>query len=602
MNILINSLKSLIHKYFQSFVYFYRYLGYRVFLRMALSLTVGVLDGLGIAMFIPLLQMADGQSEADADGLGNLGFLVEGMENIGLELNILTILMVMSIFFIFKGATQYLNGIYGVTVRLYFIKSMRVKLSKAITLMSYKAFSTSDAGRIQNTMTGEVGKITQAYDNYFNCFEQIVMVLVYMTFAFFVDAQFALLICLGGGLTNLIFKSIYKATKIASAKVTAGTNSYSKLIIQFVSNFKYLKATGYIKEYNKKLIDNIYDIEENTRKIGKLGTIVGSIREPILILVVSAVILIQVWVLGGTISTIILSLLFFYRALTSLMFMQSAYNNFLAVSGSMDNMTSFELSLEEAKEEDGNHKIEHFTDSIELKNVVFKYGETPVLNNINLKIPKNQTIAFVGESGSGKSTLVNILSGLMPVNEGEVLIDGINSRKLHMESYQRRIGYITQEPVIFNDTIFNNITLWAAPTPENKERFRYAMKQASIINFIEEQPLQENTLLGNNGVNLSGGQKQRISIARELYKNADILILDEATSALDSETENAIQKGLEGLQGQYTIFIVAHRLSTIKNADRIVVMNRGEIIDEGSFSDLTLNSIRFKKMVELQEV
>lgn len=599
---LITSIKTLIKKYFQSFVYFYRYLGYRIFLRMALSLTVGILDGLGIAMFIPLLQMADGSSDASAEGLGNLGFLVDGMESIGLELNILTILMIMSLFFIFKGLAQYINGIYGVTVRLYFIKSMRVKLSKALTAMSYKAFSLSDAGRIQNTMTGEVGKITQAYDNYFNCFEQIVMVAVYMTFAFFVDAQFALLICLGGAFTNLIFKGIYKATKIASAKVTAGTNSYSKLIIQFVSNFKYLKATGYIKEYNKKLIENIYYIEENTRKIGKLGTIVGSIREPILILVVSSVILIQIWVLGGTIATIILSLLFFYRALTALMFMQGAYNNFLSVSGSMDNMTSFEISLDEARENDGHHKLKNFTQGIELNNVSFKYSDTTVLKNINLKIPKNQTIAFVGESGSGKSTLVNILSGLMPVNEGEVLIDGIPSRDLQMESYQKRIGYITQEPVIFNDTIFNNITLWAEPTPQNLERFQYAMKQASILEFIEEQPLKEKTLLGNNGVNLSGGQKQRISIARELYKDADILILDEATSALDSETENTIQKGLDDLQGQYTIFIVAHRLSTIKNADRIIVMSRGEIIDEGTFHDLTVNSMRFKKMVELQEV
>ncbi|WP_237708919.1 ATP-binding cassette domain-containing protein [Gillisia marina] len=219
-----------------------------------------------------------------------------------------------------------------------------------------------------------------------------------------------------------------------------------------------------------------------------------------------------------------------------------------------------------------------------------------------MNIIKNQTIAIVGESGSGKTTLINILSGLMPFSSGELLIDGVNSLNLNKESYQRRIGYITQEPVVFGDTVFNNISFWSEPTLENYKRFEWAIEQASINLFISELPEKENTMLGNNGINLSGGQKQRISIARELFKNVDILVLDEATSSLDSETENAIQKGIERLRGKYTIVIVAHRMSTIKNADRIIVLNNGEIVDEGNFDELVLHSIKFKKMVELQEV
>jgi len=599
-----DSLKSFIKKYFTSFSYFYQRLRYRIFIRMALSIGVGVLDGFGLAMFLPLLQMTDESSKATSKGLGNLGFLVDGFKAVGLELNLVSILLIMSLFFLLKGGAQYINNLYGVTLRQFFIRTVRVRLSTSLTQMSYKAFVTSDAGRIQNTVSGEVGRISQAYESYFTAFQQVVMIIVYMLFAFFVDAQFAVLICIGGGLTNLIFSSIYRATKAASKRVTTGANSYQNLILQFVSNFKYLKATGFIKEYNKKLVENIIDIEESTRRVGVLGAIVGAVREPVLIIVVSAVIFIQVKLLGGSIGTIMVSLLFFYRALSALLQMQTAYNNFLGVSGSMENMTEFEKELNAAKEKLGTVTIDAFTKEIELKNAVFRYAENSanILDDINLKIIRNQTIAFVGESGSGKTTLVNIIAGLMPVTSGQMTVDGVNAAVLNTDSFQRRIGYITQEPVVFNDTIFNNITLWGDPTPNNKKRFEYALEQASVISFIDNLPAREETMLGNSGINLSGGQKQRISIAREIYKSADILILDEATSALDSETEKAIQKGLEGLHGNYTILIVAHRLSTVKNADWIVVMEKGKIIAEGSFNELIITSPRFKKMVELQEV
>jgi len=597
-----HSLKKFIKKYFQNFTYFYKVLRYRMFISMALSISVGVLDGFGLAMFLPLLQMAGDSSSVSPEGLGKLGFLLEGMENIGLSPSLLTILMIMSLFFILKGVAQYLNSIYGVILKQFFIKTLRINLSNALARMSFKDFAMSDAGRIQNTMTGEVMRISKAYLGYFGAFQQVVMVIVYMLFAFFMDARFAILISVGGALTNIIYKSIYKATKVSSKKLTRGLNFYQGLILQFVTYFKYLKATGYIKEYNTKLKNSIKDIENHNRKIGKLNSLVNAIREPILIIVVSVVILVQVNFLNGTMGTILISLLFFYRALSALMQMQTHYNDFLGVSGSLENMTNFEHELEKAEEKDGKIKIEKFSHNLELKEVRFDYSGIEILKDINLKIIKNQTIAVVGESGSGKTTLINILSGLMPVSTGELLIDGLDSKSLNKESYQRRIGYITQEPVIFSDTIFNNISFWAERTPENYERFEWAIHQASINLFISELPEKENTKLGNNGINLSGGQKQRISIARELYKNVDILVLDEATSSLDSETEEAIQTGIESLKGKYTILIVAHRLSTIKNADRIIVMSNGEIVDEGSFSELVLSSSKFKKMVELQEV
>lgn len=225
-----------------------------------------------------------------------------------------------------------------------------------------------------------------------------------------------------------------------------------------------------------------------------------------------------------------------------------------------------------------------------------------ILDNINLNIRKNESVAFVGESGSGKTTLINLLVGLMPLDEGQFYIDGITRDQLNIESYQQRIGYITQEAVVFSDTIFNNITFWDKPTPKNIERFYSVLKKAALHDFVQLLPKKENELLGNNGINLSGGQRQRISIARELYKDIDILVLDEATSSLDSETEKSIQDNIDSLKGEYTLLIVAHRLSTVKYADRIFLLEDGKIDNFGSYAELYNKSDKFRKMVMLQEV
>src|SRR5699024_4890563 len=179
---------------------------------------------------------------------------------------------------------------------------------------------------------------------------------------------------------------------------------------------------------------------------------------------------------------------------------------------------------------------------------------TPILEDVNLRIPKNRSVAFVGESGSGKTTLVNLVSGLLPEGEGEIVVDGTPLREIKKETYQSRIGYVSQDTVVFNDTVYNNVTFLAEPTKENLAKFERVIEKASLSVFLNELPEGKDTVLGNNGINLSGGQKQRISIARELFKEIDILILDEATSALDSETEKEIQDNLDQLKGEYTLF------------------------------------------------
>jgi len=563
---------------------------------------VSVLDGLGLSMFLPLLQVVDNRGAVDAEAMGNLRFLVNGMESLGIELTVGFVLLFMLLFFLFKGIAYYFSSIYLVVLQQSFISKVRLKLLSALNRMSFKSFITSDAGRIQNTMGGEVDSVARAFGSYFGTIDQGVMVFVYMSFAFFVDVKFAVLVSIGGAITNILYKLIYSRTKNASRTLTTSNHSYQGLIIQHVSNFKYLKATGRVEQYGRRLTSQIANIEESRKKIGMLGSIGLAAREPLLVAVVASVILIQTQFFGSEIGTILISLLFFYRALTSLLAMQTHWNAFMSVSGSLENMQDFQRDIESNEEENGDIHFSNFKNAIDIREVDFYYGTSKILDNISLKISKNQSTALVGESGSGKTTLVNLIAGLLTEDNGEICVDSIPIKKLNRESYQKRIGYITQDPVVFNDTIFNNVTFWSEPNPENLQRFEETMEKASLSKFLKTLPNGKETELGSNGINLSGGQKQRISIARELYKNIDILIMDEATSALDSETELAIQQSIDALQGQYTILIVAHRLSTIRNVDHIVYLNNGKIESEGNFLALSKKHPRFRKMVELQEI
>lgn len=597
----MKTLKAFIKKYFQYFSYFYSHLGNRVFVSLVLSLVVGVLDGFGLAMFLPLMQMVDGKAEnTDIDQMGNLSFLIEGFQAVGIPLSLFSILITILFFFSFKGVMRFFLGYVKITYQQYFIRKLRITNADLLARFSYNDFIKADSGRIQNTFSGEVGRVDSAYRTYFMAMQSIVLVLVYIVLAFLSNPKFAFLVSIGGMSTNFLFKRLYAATKNHSKKLTTVMHSFQGLLIQKVTNFKYLKATSLIFRYVDKLKQSIDKIEEHQKKIGVLSATLQAIREPLIMLVVVLVIIIQVEFFGGALGLIILSLLFFYRALNSLMTMQNSWNTFLSVSGSLTNMSDFTKELKAGQESYGNVSFQSFKTEMKLENVGFEYEGISILRDINLNIRKNETIAIIGESGAGKTTLINILAGLIKPINGSVIIDGLKMRELDVRTFQQRIGYITQEPVIFNDTIFNNVTFWAEKDNNNLVKFKEAIKKAAIDEFIMDLELKEDTILGNNGINLSGGQRQRISIARELYKEVDFLMLDEATSALDTETEKAIQDNIEGLKGKYTIIMIAHRLSTIKNADRIILLKKGCVEIEGSFEDIYERSSTFKNMVRLQ--
>lgn len=595
--------ESVTNKFGAYFRFFYRILGLRFLFDISLNISVSFLDGIGLAMFIPLLQMMDDEGNLQTkEAMGNLHFFTDLFDSLRIPLNIYSVLISLVVLFVMKGALKYFQLSSQVRLKQRFMKKLRFQLTDDLQHLSYNGFLKLDAGRIQNVLTAEVQKLQQAFSQYLNAVSAVAMLLTYVVMAFLANWQFAFLVALCSVLSNLLFSRIVKTVKTSSIRISSKGNVFNAYLIEAVHFFKYLKATNQFKGFSKKIRQVIRDTEKLNTKVGHYQAITASIREPMVILIIVIVIIVQIRWIGGSLGSVILSLLLFYRALSFLMNYQNSWQSFVQNVGAIDSVTRLTKEMQEQKEPQYETEFKGFQNEIEIRNVLFKYGETTVLHNVNIRIPKNQTIALVGESGSGKTTLANIITGLLPLENGSMLIDGKDLKSYNLDSYRSRIGYISQEAVIFKDNVFNNVTFWAEQSAENVSHFWKVVKMASLTDFIESLPGKEKTELGDKGMLISGGQKQRISIARELFKRADILILDEATSALDSETELIIQQNIEQLQGSYTMIIIAHRLSTIKNADKIFMLEGGQVTYSGRFSEMVEKSDRFKRMVLLQQI
>jgi subfamily B ATP-binding cassette protein MsbA len=241
-----------------------------------------------------------------------------------------------------------------------------------------------------------------------------------------------------------------------------------------------------------------------------------------------------------------------------------------------------------------------FTNEIVFKNISFKYKDDYVLKNFSLTIKKGETVALVGQSGSGKSTLANLVTRFYDVNEGAIFIDGINIKSVTKKSLRALMGIVSQDSILFNDTIANNIKLGAQHATDSA--VLEASEIANANEFIQQLPKKFDTNIGDSGNTLSGGQKQRLSIARAVLKNPPIMILDEATSALDTESEQLVQVALEKMMQNRTSLVIAHRLSTIQKADKIVVLKKGEIVEEGKHQDLLAKKGEYFKLVNMQSL
>jgi len=319
-------------------------------------------------------------------------------------------------------------------------------------------------------------------------------------------------------------------------------------------------------------------------------------------------VLVQMVFLRQPLEPIIVSILLFYRGLNTVLGMQGVWQNTLTQIGGVEMVRDEFATQCQHQEPDGPRTIGPLSQGIRLQGLHFSYDPQwgDVLKGIDLEIPVRHSVAFVGESGAGKSTLVDLLTLMLKPRLGQVFIDGVPGPEIQLASWRKQIGYVSQETVVFDDSIANNICLWAGDPHKDQllmERIHEAARQAHIAHFIESLPNGYHTLVGDRGLLLSGGQRQRLFIARELFRQPKLLILDEATSALDSESERAIQLSIDALKGCVTVVIIAHRLSTIRNVDRVYVFDQGRLVEQGGYEELRdAKQSLFGKLIAMQEL
>lgn len=584
---------------------FENYLGKRIYLIFILTILAGISDGIGIAMFLPLLESLDSNSpiELSKNNSGDSTFIfsLTGLFNLGTTFEILIFMLIA---FLFKGIFSFIALGYAAYFRGTLLKLLKKKMFDNYRQMSFGYYLQKDSGYFINVINEQINRtllsfhfITQFYSNLFTA-------LAYLVIAMFVAIKFGISMLFILCLMFILFKYINSYIRLISRKFADENGVLSKLLIQSLQSFRYLLGTNQTIKVRNHIIDSVNRLGNYDIKAGVANAFTQSIREPIAIIFILSLIVFQIYYFNEPITPILVSILLFYRAINSILSVQSNLQKMFEVIGSFEKVEHEFKKTSQMKENIGSIEKNNFKKSITFKGISFKYPSRDVyaIKDVNLSILLNETVAFVGGSGAGKSTLVDLMMGIHLPTNGEVFIDDLPSSSININSFRSTIGYVSQESVMFDDTILNNIIMWKTED-FNFERLVEVAKSANIHSFIESLPNGYDTVIGDRGLFLSGGQKQRLFIARELYRNPSLLILDEATSALDSKSENEIRESLKLLKGKITIVLIAHRLSTIKYSDRMFVLEEGKIVERGTFEELSKNeNSKLTSLIELQKI
>ncbi|MCF7993484.1 MAG: ABC transporter ATP-binding protein/permease [Chromatiaceae bacterium] len=585
---------------------FQTYLGARMYLIFALTLVAGLAEGVGILMLLPLLQSLDGGGSAQAELGGISGALNGLLASLNLKDATVAVLLIITGAFIVKGALTFGALGFKAYLRGQLLRQLKGQLFDAYSRMHYGYYASRDTGHFINLINEQINRALQSFQNLTQLASQSINALIYLALAFLVAWRFGLMALVVGAGLLVLFRSLNSYVRNLSRKTAVENGQLAKLLIQTLHAFKYLAATGQTAGLRRSVTASIARLTGYQMRTGIAAGFTQAVREPIVVVFIMSIVLVQLVFLQQPLAPILVSILLFYRGLNGVLGMQGSWQTTLESIGSMELVHQEFATQRQHREPDGTRAIGPLSQGIRLQDVYYSYDAQlgDVIKGVSLEIPARTSVALVGESGAGKSTLVDLFTLMLKPDRGQVVLDGVPGADIQLTSWRQQIGYVSQETVVFDDTVANNICLWAGDPLHDSlldQRVREAARQAHIAHFIETLPDGYQTLVGDRGVRLSGGQRQRLFIARELFRRPHLLILDEATSALDSESERAIQQSIDDLKGQITVVIIAHRLSTIRNVDRVYVFDRGRLVEEGGYEDLrNSDDSKFGKLVALQ--
>jgi subfamily B ATP-binding cassette protein MsbA len=562
-------------------------------------------------MLIPVLQVLfNGDQKPQTSGTGFVARTTNFINDFAIahgKLHVLFyIVLALVITTILKNLFVYCSLLILNPIRNAVMRQLRDDLYSKTLSLPIGFFTEERKGDLMSRMTNDVSEVEVSI---LSVVESLIrdplMILFTLTTMLFISPMLTLFLILILPIGGLAITKVGKSLKRPSNQAQEQLSEMLANVEETLGGMRIIKAFNAERHQQlrfRQINNTLFRIRNNIAARREAGS---PMSETLGIIVVSVILLCGGYLIFSGKSSLtgaffIGYISLFYNLITPIKSLSQSFYNMQKGSAALDRIQELLQAENTIVEIPDAKSINSFNNSIELKNVGFSYGKKEILKNINLTIQKGKTIALVGASGAGKSTLADLIPRFHDVSSGEILIDGQNIKDLKIYDLRRLIGVVSQEPILFNDTLSNNITLGTGGM--NQQQIEDAAKIANAHNFILKKKEGYETFAGDRGSRLSGGERQRITIARAVLKNPPILILDEATSSLDTESERIVQEAINVLMQNRTCIVIAHRLSTVQHADEIIVLNQGEIIERGSHNNLMELSGTYRKLVEMQQL
>lgn len=602
-------------KYFGEFLKFSIPYSWRIGVSVIFNFLSTIFNLLLVGMVIPFLSIIFNQQEIIYERvplalskdaiINNFNFLLSKIiVDQGAHQALLVVSMFVVVAILLKSIFIYSGNYVIVPLRNGMLKDIRDAMYKKIIYLPMRFFSDERKGDLISRMIGDVKELEGSVVNSLQkALISPIELIVYLTTLFMMSAHLTVFVLLLLPLSSVFIGRLAKSLR---RKATKGQQRLGNLLINMeetLSGIRIIKAFTAEEKVKNRFFKENSDYTTIMNKVMWKKFLAHPISE----FMGTMVIVVIMWYGGGMVlnnggelspAEFITFIVIFFQIISPAKSLADLYFDISKGMGAYERVREVLIADESIKDAPGAEKIGSFENKIQYEDVTFSYNKTEVLKNINLTIEKGQTVALVGQSGAGKSTLVDLLPRFYDIMHGRILLDGLPLKQINIESLRKQIGVVSQEQILFNDTIFNNIAFGVESA--TMEEVIHAAKVANAHEFILETDDGYDTIIGDRGGKLSGGQRQRLTIARAVLVNPPILILDEATSALDAESEKLVQDALERLMQNRTSIVIAHRLSTVKNADIVCVMKNGEIIESGKHDELLEKGGAFKELYEQQ--